>query len=196
MISQGNDCDKIRSGSQSGKLARALSNPDEKEASTSSLLMNNVASMTSTSDETVHVQKPIRPLTAYHLFFQLEREYIIQTSRHDDDDDSRSDGEKKNDDRPLGREIDDEMPFRYRYIHLSPHWYASGSGKRLKGSSRQAQKKRKHRKTHGIGFLELSRMISTKWSQLEHDDIETKDYVNKIAARELAVYKVRLTKVK
>ena len=64
-------------------------------------------------------QKPPRPLTAYHLFFQLEREYILQTTP---DDGVGSSAPK--DTRPIGKQIDNDMPFRYRYIHLNEHWYA------------------------------------------------------------------------
>lgn len=131
-------------------------------------------------------KKPTRPLTAYHLFFQLEREYILQTTPDDKDQGARTSTTR--DDRPIGKQIDDGMPFRYRYIHLSPHWYASGSGKRDSNGKNKA--KRKHRKTHGkISFLDLSKCISSRWAQLEERDGATKAYVHRIAARELDVYK-------
>ena len=119
------------------------------------------------------LKKPTRPLTAYHLYFHLEREYIIQTA-------NGKEGEDKNlDSRPIGKDIDANMPFRYRYIHLSSNWYAS--------DSKKVQKKRNGRK---IGLLDLSRCISQRWAHLEETDNDTKQYVNKIAARELAIYKV------
>jgi len=35
--------------------------------------------LTSTGDAAANLKKPMRPLTAYHIYFQIEREYIIQT---------------------------------------------------------------------------------------------------------------------
>lgn len=80
-----------------------------------------------------------------------------------------------------------DAPRRYRSIKLLSDWYA-GPGKR---------KKRKHRKSHGkIGFLELSRVISKRWATLNATDPETKQYVAKIAAREMEVYKVEMEEYK
>ncbi|KAL3789359.1 hypothetical protein HJC23_006513 [Cyclotella cryptica] len=132
------------------------------------------------------LDKPIRPLTAYHLYFQLEREFIIQSTVSDDY------NIEKVDIRPIGLEIDPEMPLRYHYIHLSPDWYASGKEKR--GSSDQ---KRKHRKTHGkIAFLDLSRLVASRWATLEETDPETKFYCAKVAKRELDSYKLQVKKYK
>ena len=116
------------------------------------------------------------------LFFQLEREYILQTP-------SGSDAENhvvKPDARRIGKDIDEDMPSRYQLIHLSDEWYMSASGKR----SSKNQPKRKHRKTHGkIGFLELSSVISKRWHNLQELDAETKSYVAKVASRLLEEYK-------
>ncbi|KAL7478145.1 hypothetical protein ACHAW6_003917 [Cyclotella cf. meneghiniana] len=145
---------------------------------------NGVKTQTQTSKPTLH--KPIRPLTAYHLYFQLERELIIQSTKSDDID------MEKLDTRPFGIEIDPEMPLRYHCIHLSPDWYASGKDKR--GSPDQ---KRKHRKTHGkIAFLDLSRLVASRWATLDETDSETKFYCAKIARRELGAYKLELKKYK
>jgi len=114
-------------------------------------------------------KKPIRPLTAYHIFFQIEREYIIQTMDGDIADQSTMDNKVHLDD----------VPQRYKNIRLLPDWYA-GPGKR---------QKRKHRKQHGkIGFLELSRIVSTRWAELEQVDPETKSFVQKIAKVEIDQY--------
>ena len=114
-------------------------------------------------------KKPMRPLTAYHIFFQIEREYVIQTTAGEDADKSIH----KN------KVILDDVPARYRDIKLLPDWYA-GPGKR---------QKRKHRKQHGkIGFLELSRVISTRWAKLGEIDPDTKAFVTKIAQQELEEY--------
>eukprot|EP00956_Cyclotella_meneghiniana_P027377 scaffold61142_cov57-Cyclotella_meneghiniana.AAC.14 len=120
--------------------------------------------------------KPMRPLTAYHIFFQIEREYIIQTTPGGGDNASSS---IHND----HKSYQPNVPRRYANIKLSHDWYA-GPGKRAK---------RKHRKSHGkIGFLELSRVVSQRWANLSTLDPETKAYVCEIARRELDVYKVEL----
>ncbi|KAL7529360.1 hypothetical protein ACHAXR_002923, partial [Thalassiosira sp. AJA248-18] len=114
-------------------------------------------------------KKPMRPLTAYHIFFQIEREFVIQTVAGEDADKSIHDN----------KVYLNDVPQRYRNIKLLPDWYA-GPGKR---------QKRKHRKQHGkIGFLELSRVISTRWAQLAEVDSETKSFVQKIAQQELDEY--------
>ena len=118
-------------------------------------------------------KKPQRPLTAYHIFFQIEREFIIQTTAGEDADKSIHDNKATMAD----------VPRRYRDIKLMPDWYAS-PGKRTK---------RKHRKQHGkIGFLELSRLISSRWAQLPRTDPETKAFVQRIAKLELEEYKLEM----
>lgn len=114
--------------------------------------------------------KPMRPLTAYHIFFQIEREYIIQTTPGADADSSIHNH----------KSYLQDVPRRYSNIKLSTDWYA-GPGKRAK---------RKHRKSHGkIGFLELSRVVSQRWANLGELDPETKAFVTGIAKREFAEYK-------
>ena len=123
------------------------------------------------------LKKPLRPLTAYHIFFQIEREYIIQTHST-----TCSVG-----DTDPNKSVMCDVPCRYRNIKLLPDWYA-GPGKR---------QKRKHRKSHGmIGFLELSRVISQRWANLETEDMETKEYVTRIAKQELEEYKAEMKEYK
>ena len=111
--------------------------------------------------------KPKRPLTAYHLFLQLEREYIIQ---------SEIEGDVPIDNDKVYLE---DVPQRYKNIRISQDWYQK-SGQRAK---------RKHRKSHGkIGFLELSRIIAVRWKQLSTTDQETLQFVQRIAKRELKTY--------
>ncbi len=114
-------------------------------------------------------QKPMRPLTSYHIFFQLERELIIQTMAGDDADESI-----------LANKVYlNDVPQRYRNIKLLPNWFA-GPGKR---------QKRKHRKQHGqIGFLELSHRISSTWANLEDIDPEVKLYVQTVAQDQIEEY--------
>lgn len=112
--------------------------------------------------------KPSRPLTAYHIFLQIEREYIIQTRTED--------GEDTPDD---GKVLMPDVPERYRNVRLAPDWYFR-PGKR---------RKRVHRKSHGkVSFMELSRAISTRWARLDDVDPETKAYVKMLAQRELEEY--------
>lgn len=122
---------------------------------------------TTTPSSSLCLLKPKRPLTAYHLFLQLEREYIIQ---------SEIEGDVPIDNDKVYLE---DAPQRYKNIRISQDWYEK-SGKRAK---------RKHRKSHGkIGFLELSRIIAVRWKQLSTTDQETLQFVQKIAKCELKKY--------
>ena len=115
--------------------------------------------------------KPMRPLTAYHIYLQIEKEFIVQTMDGEEADKSMHDD----------KVYLDYVPERYRQIKLSPDWYF-GPGKR--------QTKRKHRKGHGkIGFQELSRTISSRWAKLEETNPDIKRFVKKIADQELAEYR-------
>ena len=150
---------------QSSRLISPKKKSGRKKASSGLGLFKSSSSFDGTS---MNKSKPMRPLAAYHVFFQIEREYIIQTSSPDHivTDPSKT--------------YQAGVPSRYRSIKLSPDWYA-GPGKR---------QKRKHRKTHGmIGFLELSRVISQRWATLETVDPETKEYVTQVAAREMVEFK-------
>ena len=143
-----------------------------KDASLSSV--SSSSSVTSTKSPSLKkstatpTTKPQRPLTAYHIFFQIEREYIIQTTAGPN---PKDDPEKK---------LLCNVPDRYAATKLRPDWYA-GPGKR---------QKRKHRKSHGkIGFFELSSLISTRWATLEQSHPDIKKFVHEIAERELDEYK-------
>ena len=75
-----------------------------------------------------------RPYSAYNIFFQLEREFILQsfldvTPSVDTVFDSAADDN-----------IIPSLPQRYRDIILSDDWYIPGKAQR---------KKRSHRKSHG-----------------------------------------------
>jgi hypothetical protein len=129
-----------------------------------------IASISASDIPKTSPPKPMRPLTAYHIFFQIEREYIIQTALGASSDLSIH----KN------KSYQPNVPSRYAKIKLSNDWFA-GPGKRAK---------RKHRKSHGcIGFLELSRVISQRWAELGDIDPETKAFVSGIAKREFDMYK-------
>ena len=106
--------------------------------------------------------KPKRPLTAYHIFLAIEREYIIQSIP----------GENANKSADDDKVYLDYVPERYRQTKLSPDWYL-GPGKR---------KRRKHRKQHGkIGFKELTTIISERWADLDKKSPDIKRFVQKLA---------------
>src|SRR5210317_2148787 len=129
------------------------------------------ASAATTASPGNNLKKPVRPMPAYHMFLQLEREFIIQTMDGEDADKSLHDD----------KVYLDYVPERYRQIKLSPEWYF-GPGKR--------RKKRKHRKQHGkVGFQELTRIISSRWAKLDETNPDIKVFVQKIAERELMEYR-------
>jgi hypothetical protein len=158
--------------------AENVANANPYFIASSSLPMPASTCMATKSGTKPAAKKPQRPLTAYHIFFQIEREYIIQTTAGPSDGSDNSNEEKK-----LLRNV----PSRYANTKLRPDWFA-GPGKR---------KKRKHRKSHGkIGFHELSSLISTRWATLEHTHPDVKKYVHEIAARELDEYKLEMEEYK
>ena len=168
---------KVRKPTARAAEAAAMGNyesiPPMTTSSRRTVNHSSSSSSSATAANNTEVKKPMRPLTAYHIFFQIEREYIIQTTAGPDADKSIHNN----------KSYLPDVPRRYRNIKLLSDWYA-GPGKR---------QKRKHRKSHGkIGFLELSRVISKRWATLDSADPETKQYVTKIAARELDEYKVEM----
>ena len=123
--------------------------------------------------------KPVRLLSNYHLFFQLERAFLLQCMPKDSRDDNAS--ENYTGHRQYGYEIDVQMPARYKFILLSPFWYMSASGKRMK--TFESEEKRQHKRGRGkISFLELSCLVSTRWATLEQTCPE-KVYVQTIYKR-------------
>mmetsp|Transcript_17138 Transcript_17138/g.29497 ORF Transcript_17138/g.29497 Transcript_17138/m.29497 type:complete len:692 (-) Transcript_17138:128-2203(-) len=117
--------------------------------------------------------KPPRPFTEYHIFFQLERNYILQTS----DKSSHIDVTRN------FSEIDPDAstrPPRYRSLVLPKQWHTKGS----------RPKCRSHRKNHGkITFMELTKRISAQWK--EADPI-TRSYCRNLAERELKRYRAEM----
>ncbi|ACI64764.1 predicted protein [Thalassiosira pseudonana CCMP1335] len=95
----------------------------------------------------------------YNVFFQLERQFILQThSRYEVD--------------SAPKEIDDQVdnrPAKYRNIILPKDWYIVGANK----------KKRQDRINHGlISFVELTKAIASSWRRVDN---ETRTYVKDIA---------------
>jgi len=78
---------------------------------------------------------------------------------------------------------DSEMPERYRKLKLEKNWFRAGY-----------KSKRKHRKTEGsVGFIEMTRMISARWSVV---DEEIRKYCQKLADGELRDYRLETQKYK
>jgi hypothetical protein len=108
------------------------------------------------------IVKPSRPYTEYNLFFQLEREYILQielgfkpdyepSEIFDPSDSSHYQGPP--------------LPARYSGLVYLYDWHLPGKERR---------RKRRHRKTHGmIGFQELSLKIADAWKTV---DAETRTF--------------------
>jgi len=182
-------------GSQPSRTRGRATSKDSSIVSTSSSSTAAAAGVGGNSNseaaEIAKKKKPMRPLTAYHIFFQLEREYIIQTTDVDNDDTKKpsptTSTTQDTNTSTSTKYYHKNVPPKYRNILLSSDWYY-GPGKR---------QKRKHRKSHGkIGFLELSKVISKQWSTLEINDNETKLFVNDIAKQELDEYKLDIMKWK
>lgn len=95
-----------------------------------------------------------RPYTAYNIFFQLEREFILQCIL----------GVSPSVDTVFDSDVDDAIPTlpeKYQDIMLADDWYIPGKAQR---------KKRIHRKSHGkIGFSDLSKRVATAWHNCDND---------------------------
>ena len=115
--------------------------------------------------------KPTRPLTAYHIFFQLERNYIIQQSKKQGTPEDFPEGIDQN---------AAERPEKYRNIIMPRGWFNSGKGE-------AAKKKKAAKKIHGvISFLDLSKTISNRWNSA---DFETRMYCRDLANKQLVIYR-------
>jgi len=113
---------------------------------------------------------PKRPLTAYNLFYILERNYIVQ--QHQKATSSILTGDVTNID-PYAS----ERPKRYRSVVLPSNWYVVGMNRT----------KRSDYKNHGlISFTHLSKTISEMWKEV---DEEVKVYCKKLASQEMNRYR-------
>eukprot|EP01083_Nonionella_stella_P264880 897927_1 len=109
---------------------------------------------------------PPRPYTEYNIFFQIEREYILQNLGvipNIKEENIFS----YNDPSYAGLPA---VPARYDGIILPSDWYVPGKSRR---------KKRQHRASHGkISFTDLSKSISSAWRNI---DDETKLFCAKLS---------------
>ena len=110
---------------------------------------------------------PFTNLLHADVFFQLERQFILQThSRYEVD--------------SAPKEIDDQVdnrPAKYRNIILPKVWYIVGANK----------KKRQDHINHGlISFVELTKAIASSWRRVDN---ETRTYVKDIADKLFIKYR-------
>ena len=122
--------------------------------------------------------KGIRPYTSYNLFFQLEREYLLQTVLGYDPSIDAADIFNPNDDKSNYKGCP-PLPSRYDGLVLLKDWHIPG---------KTVRRKRLHRKSHGkIGFHELNDKISKAWSEADED---VKDFCSRLSEIEATKYKV------
>ena len=120
--------------------------------------------------------KAVRAYTSYNLFFQLEREYILQTLLGHHPTVSKTDILFDPTDRTYYQ--GPPLPSRYQNLILPYDWHLPGKTQR---------RKRVHRKTHGkIGFHELNGRISSSWQVI---DDEIRSFCTSLADIESIKYK-------
>lgn len=136
------------------------------------------------------MNKPKRPCGIYNLFYQLERELLIQSPNSCFDHlHHRKKAPAKNYETCNSRFITipeaddaDHRPPRYRHLVLASDWFKSG------------RRVRKHCKTKDnlpekLGFEGLNKVISEKWKTV---DEETKRYLKVISDQEWELYRKEL----
>ena len=97
------------------------------------------------------------------MFYQLERNYILQVDSANSSDVDTTADFKETDPHSADR------PPRYRCLVLPKDWHTKGS----------RPKRRSRRKNHGkISFMEMTKTISSRWHEADN---ETKRYCRKMA---------------
>jgi len=126
----------------------------------------------------------IRPYSSYNIFFQLEREYILQALLGHQPKAKAGEDLDIDDDDAI-RYSGPPLPPRYADLVLPRDWHVPGKNQR---------RKRSHRKTHGkIGFQELNAKISKAWKEA---DGETLGFCKRLADAEAQKYKAMKSKMK
>ncbi|KAL7528477.1 hypothetical protein ACHAXR_004942 [Thalassiosira sp. AJA248-18] len=127
----------------------------------------------------METKPPPRPYTEYNIFFQVEREYILQNlgvvpPLKPEEVFVCSDKNYKG---------PEEMPPRYKDVILPSDWYIPGKSRR---------KKRQHRASHGkISFTDLSKSIASAWRNI---DGETKLFCAQLSDIGMQEYKREMQK--
>ena len=130
--------------SEAYKNARDLANmtdrcsSDKLTDSTGSKVEFSFRSMTKATNMNMSIKKSLRPLTAFHIFSQLEKEYIMQRMGEGNtmEQSSHTKASKRNEQRELEnhgdaaknkKEVGENanVPKRYQGLKLSPDWCAS-----------------------------------------------------------------------
>jgi hypothetical protein len=130
------------------------------------------------------VEVATRPYTSYNLFFQLEREYILQTLlEYKPNIIAENTNIRSNEDifHPTNIRSNYQgcppLPSRYANLILPFDWHIPGKTHR---------RKRLHRKSHGmIGFHELNEQISQAWRVADED---VKDFCSRLSEIEAKKY--------
>ena len=126
--------------------------------------------------------KPSRPYTEYNLFFQLEREHILQVQLGFEPDYEPHDIFDPSD---AANYEGPPLPSRYSDLVYLNDWHLPGKEKR---------RKRRHRKTHGmISFQELSLKIADAWKTV---DSETRVFCAELCEIGRMRYKVAMKSYK
>ena len=122
-----------------------------------------------------------RPYTSYNLFFQLEREYILQIKHGHQPTNNKFSSDSDNklfDPSDTSNYQGPPLPTRYANLILPYDWHIPG---------KTLRRKRSHRKSHGkIGFHELNEQLSKAWSFV---DDETRRFCTCLSELERRKYK-------
>ena len=122
-----------------------------------------------------NMSQPCRPYTEYNLFFQLEREHILQIQLGVEPDYEPHDIFDPSD---ATNYQGPPLPSRYNDLILLKDWHLPGKEKR---------RKRRHRKSHGrISFKELSLKIAEAWRGIDN---ETRQFCVELCDVGLTQYK-------
>ena len=123
-------------------------------------------------------ERPSRPFTAYNIFFQIERERILQENNVD------GVAAKPSSTSTLDIDTDDisQRPPAYRHLILQKNWHVVDPERKKRLGT-----KKNRPAPHGIlTFVELSKTIAASWRII---DAETKRYCHEIASKELVRYR-------
>ena len=192
---------------KSKKSKKTISGPNTaQKKSTASNSKKSQIDLNATIIDVVELPgKPKRPFSLYNLFFQLEREFILHEIREGRKPSSSAEGEQSvatcntlataltgkasstaNPQTDSDDFYDPDIPARYSHLRLEKHWYSVGN-----------KQKRKHRKTEGsCSFMDLTRMVSACWKDIDITDPYIKKYCQKLAKEELEVYKKNVDQYK